>query len=241
MTLARSLAGGSIALCILALAAATPLGAQENEWQAPGWLMNAEYAPAFRVRDTVNKYGRYDAALKTVTLADLMKFHGHFCGGLVEAAGALRLAFDQIFPDGVVDRTDLRIASNNSACGGDVAAYLTGARTRFGSHLIDKTLTASEFVVQRVSTGKTARVLVREEAYPTEVRKQMSKIEAGDATTADFELFQQLQWDYARTIVSRPLSETFRLIDSAGYQWPQPPCPGLGRRKDNDYKDISKR
>ena len=29
---------------------------------------------------------------------------------------------DRLFPDGVVDRTDLRIASNNSACDGDVAA-----------------------------------------------------------------------------------------------------------------------
>jgi hypothetical protein len=28
------------------------------------------------------------------------------------------VAFDRLFPDGVLDRTDLRLASNNSAYGG---------------------------------------------------------------------------------------------------------------------------
>ena len=51
---------------------------------------------------------------------------GHVCGGLVESAASLRVAFDVLFSDGFIDRTDLRIVSNNSACGGDVASYLTG-------------------------------------------------------------------------------------------------------------------
>jgi formylmethanofuran dehydrogenase subunit E len=93
----------------------------------------------------VNKYGRYAKAAKTITLEDLIKFHGHFCGGLVEAATVLKVALNRLFPDGMIDRTDLRIASNNSACGGDVAAYLTGARARFGSHSIDK-MTGAERV-----------------------------------------------------------------------------------------------
>ncbi|MCK7494236.1 MAG: formylmethanofuran dehydrogenase subunit E family protein [Comamonadaceae bacterium] len=56
---------------------------------------------------------------KTITLKDLIKFHGHFCGGLVESASALRVAFDRLYPDGIIDRTDLRIVSNNSACGAE--------------------------------------------------------------------------------------------------------------------------
>ena len=104
------------------------------EWYFPEWLGNSPHAPFFQVRDTANKYGRYAKMTKIITLKDLIKFHGHLCGGLVESAGALRLAFDRLFPDGVIDRTDLRIVSNNSACGGDVAVYLTGARLRFASH-----------------------------------------------------------------------------------------------------------
>jgi formylmethanofuran dehydrogenase subunit E len=227
-------------LSTLSLIATSARGA-EGDWWSPDWLTKSPYSPSFEVRDTVNKYGRYADTTKTITLSDLIKFHGHFCGGLVESAGALKVAFDKLFSDGVVDRTDLRIASNNSACGGDVASYLTGARTRFASHVIDPKLTESEFVVQQVSTGKTVRVRVNPEAYPTEVRVQMRKIESGNFKPEDIDLFQELQWAYAKKIVTRPLSETFTLLESATYTWPEPPCKDLGTRKDNAYKAVPTR
>lgn len=231
--------GKVVGLCLALLMIPAPsLRAQAAEWWSPDWLMKSAYSPEFKVRDTVNKYGRYADKTKTITLSDLIKFHGHFCGGLVESAGALRLAFDNLFTDGIVDRTDLRIASSNSACGGDVAAYLAGARARFGSHVIDLKLTESEFVVQQVSTGKEVRVRVRPEAYPTDVRTQMRKIESGSFKPEDIDLFQELQWNYAQKIVTRPLSETFTLIESAGYVWPVPPCKDFGTRKDNAYKAV---
>lgn len=204
----------------------------------PQWLAEAPQTPRFQVRDTVNKYGRYARETKTVTLGDLIKFHGHFCGGLMESAGALRVLFDRLFPDGVIDRTDLRVASNNSACGGDVVAYLSGARTRFGSHLIDTALKESVFVVQRLSSGQTLKVRVNPAVYPTTVREQMRKIEVGGFEPADINLFQTLQWDYARRLTSQPLGESFIVEDAADYLWPAPPCKDLGRRRDNDYKDV---
>lgn len=237
------------AICVLLLVvvAATSPGSTQGEappalrditpeWFFPAWLGESAYAPSFQVRDTVNKYGRYAQQTKIITLKDLIKFHGHFCGGLVESAGALRLALDVLFPDGVIDRTDLRIISNNSACGGDVAAYLTGARSRFGSHHIDNTLKESEFIVQKVSTGETVRARVRPEAYPTDVRTQMKKIESGQFTPQDLDLFQKLQWQYARRLVTRPLTEAFQVEKLPDFSWPAPLCPDLGRRRDNDYK-----
>jgi formylmethanofuran dehydrogenase subunit E len=204
----------------------------------PAWLATAPHAPVFKVRDTVNKYGRYANETKIITLKDLIKFHGHFCGGLVEGATALRAAFDRLFPDGVIDRTDLRIASNNSACGGDVAAYLTGARTRFGSHLIDPKLKECDFVVQRVSTGKTVRVVINAATYPQDVRTQMKKIESGNFTPADIDRFQDLQWDYAKQLVNQPANKSVELTDDPDYTWPAPPCQDMGRRRDNDYKNV---
>ena len=206
------------------------------EWYFPEWLGTSPHAPYFQVRDTTNKYGRYARLTKTITLKDLIKFHGHFCGGLVESAGALRMAFDRLFPDDVIDRTDLRLISNNSACGGDVAAYLTGARLRFASHHIDNALKESEFILQKVSTGETIRVKVKPEAYPAEVRTQMKKIESGNFTPQDLDLFQELQWNYARRLVNRPLKESFMVEKVNGYPWPEPICQDLGKRKDNDYK-----
>lgn len=213
-------------------------GDNTPDWYYPDWLATAPYAPVFQVRDTVNKYGRYARETKTITLKDLIKFHGHFCGGLVEGAMVLKVAFDRLFPDGVVDRTDLRIASSNSACGGDVAAYLTGARARFGSHLIDPALKESDFVVQRVSNGRTVRAVINAATYPKDVRTQMKKIESGRFSPADIDLFQDLQWAYARKLASRPAIESVEATDDPDYAWPAPPCQDLGKRRDNDYKNV---
>lgn len=231
-------------LCALLLILSLPAwaGADDGpDWYYPAWLAGAPHAPAFQVRDTVNKYGRYAQETKTVTLKDLIKFHGHFCGGLVEGATALKVAFDRLFPDGVVDRTDLVIASNNSACGGDVAAYLTGARARFGSHLIDPKLKESDFVVKRLSTGMTMRVVINAGTYPHDVRTQMKKIESGRFEPADIDRFQDLQWAYARKLTSRPAIESVEVTDDPAYVWPAPPCQDLGRRRDNDYKNVPTR
>lgn len=225
-------------LALATPASAAPLADNTADWYYPQWLAEAPYAPVFRVRDTVNKYGRYASETKTVTIKDLIKFHGHFCGGLVEGATALRVAFDRLFPDGIVDRTDLVIASNNSACGGDAAAYLTGARTRFGTHLIDLGLKESDFVVKRVSTGKSVRVVINAATYPHDVRTQMKKIESGKFEPPDIDLFQDLQWAYAKKLVSRPSIESVDVRDNPDYVWPAPPCKDMGKRRDNDYRNV---
>ncbi len=208
----------------------------DNHAMLPTWLASAPYLPQFQVRDTRHKYGRYDPALKTVTVADLIRFHGHLCGGLMEAVVALRAAFDALFPDGVIDRIDLAIISNNSACGGDVAAYLTGARARFGSHVIDLTLRGGEFIVRRMSTGETVHVHMHPDVYPSEVKAQMRKLESGDYGPEDIDLFGELQWAYAGRLAFRPASESVIIKILRDFTWPDPTCDDLGRRTDNDFK-----
>lgn len=213
-----------------------PAGVSPAEWFFPDWLANAPHAPTFKVLDTVNKYGRYANETKTITLGDLIKFHGHFCGGLVESAASLRVAFDVLFPDGIIDRTDLRIVSNNSACGADVASYLAGARLRFGSHQIDNKLTESEFYLQKVSSGRTVHVKLNPAVYPKEVKTQMKKIESGSVEPKDIDLFQELQWAYARRMVSSPLKGSFLIEEVTDFAFPKSVCEDLGRRRDNDFK-----
>ena len=243
--LVRQITTRLVVLTALAIVAASPaLAAQPSadtpDWFYPQWLAEAPHAPVFKVRDTGKKSARSAAETKTITIKDLIKFHGHFCGGLVEGATALRVAFDRLFPDGVVDRTDLAIASNNSARGGDVAAYLSGARARFGSHLIDPALKESDFVVRRISNGKSVRVVINAATYPEDVRVQMRKIESGKFEPADIDLFQDVQWAYAKKLVGRPAIESVDVTDDPTYAWPEQPCKPLGPRRDNDYKHVPK-
>ncbi|MFC1836446.1 formylmethanofuran dehydrogenase subunit E family protein [Thermodesulfobacteriota bacterium] len=214
------------------------IGSQGPERYYPEWLAEAPYTPAFYAKDTMHKYGRYDSEAKQITIKDLIKFHGHLCGGLVEASCALSLALQELFEDGIIDRTDLRIVSNNSACGADVASYLTGARVRFASHSIDKQLKGGGFVVQRISKGQTVRVWRNPAVYPTEVKAQMKKIQSEAFGSEDIDLFGRLQWGYAKRLVNNPLKESFFVEKIPNYQWPEPICKDLGDRTDNNYKNA---
>ena len=75
------------AALLLSAASLTPSGAHaaDPEWWSPEWLTTSPYSPSFEVRDTVNKYGRYAGKTKTITLGDLIKFHGHSVEGWSKA------------------------------------------------------------------------------------------------------------------------------------------------------------
>jgi len=126
-------------------------------WYAPDWLDEAVALPQFEVIDARSAQSRLDLRPKTVTIADLVLFHGHACDGLLRGAYALRALADAAFPGRPFDRTDLLVVSKNSPCLGDLAAYLTGARARFGTHRLDDRLGVG-FIVQVLSSGETWEV-----------------------------------------------------------------------------------
>ncbi len=39
-------------------------------------------------------------------------------------------------------------------------------------------------------------------------------------------------------MVNRPLKESFIVEEVKGYKWPEPVCKDLGKRRDNDYKNV---
>ncbi len=205
-------------------------------------ITGSPYSPVFTVKDTQFKYGPYDNKTKTVTIHDLIKFHGHMCGGLVETAVLSKAALDSLFADtgGVVDRTDLRVASNNSACIGDVLEYLTGARYRFNAHCIDKNLTGDSIIIQKVSTGKAIKASLNKNYFPGKLRELMKKIEAGSFTMDDINQFGKLQYDFSMQLVNSPREKTVKLMHLENFPCSHQKLPREARRKDNDYKDVNK-
>ncbi len=116
------------------------------------------------------------------------------------------MAFDALFDGGIVDRTDLRIASQQlrGLGGGDVASHPRAHPLRL--HLIDSKLSESEFVVQQVSTGETIRVRVRPRGLshgictaPRCCKIEIRRLQTGKGHRP----LQDLQWAYAKKIVTR--------------------------------------
>ena len=210
---------------------APPAAHETADWFYPGWMANAPDAPVFEVRDTESSLGPYARQSKTITLKDLVKMHGHPCDGLVTAACALSVGLRELYPDGVIDRTDTGGICNNSPCYGDVVEYLTGGRIRFGTQKIDPSL-GNEFILYRFSTHQAVKVTLKPGVFPIAVSRLEARIRRGDFFVADMRRCQQLEWDYARNLLQRPLTESFTVMPLANFTWQPDAYEHLGKRGD---------
>ncbi|GAB4242037.1 MAG: hypothetical protein Kow00109_17670 [Acidobacteriota bacterium] len=188
-------------------------------------LVKAPYAPKVLVVDTVSSLGPLARDFQEVTLLDLVRFHGHACDGLVAAAVGLAYGLRQLFPTGPVDRTDLEVAVNASACYGDVAAYLTGARHRYGTLHVDPQL-GDEWILRRRSTDQTVRVRLKDGVKPAELPALEATLRGEECPAELIERVQRIQTEFARRLVQLPPDELFVLEFPANFPYPPgPPRP----------------
>ncbi len=203
------------------------------------WLTTSTFSPTFSVRDTESSLGPYDALLKELTLNDLVRMHGHACDGLVTAAAAFRVGLDELYPQGVIDRTDTGCLTNNSPCFGDVAAYLTGGRIRFGTQKIDPSM-GSRFLIHRFSTQETVEVALRPGLFPEALRELETKVRGGHCTQQELLACQAAQWAFARGLLQRPLTESFTIRRLPEFVWTPDVYSQRGRRGDIINRDWAR-
>ena len=177
------------------------------------------YAPVVKVVDTVSSLGPLAAEPQVVTLADLVRFHGHPCDGLVVAAAGIAEGLKRLFPDGVVDRTDLVAAVNRSACYGDAAAYLTGTRSRYGLLVTDPSL-GDEWIVGRRSTGQSVRVILRAGFKPPELAGMERALRAAACPPALIAAVQGLQRRFALAVLAVPPERAFEVRPLQRFPYP---------------------
>jgi formylmethanofuran dehydrogenase subunit E len=149
-----------------------------------------------------------DSAARTVTLADLVRFHGHPCDGLVAASAAIAYGLGVLFPEGVVDRTDVTAAVNASPCYGDAAAYLTGARARYHTLVIDERL-GDTWILHRRSTGRTVAVSLKAGVKPKELPGLEKELRSEGCDSPLIRRVQELQSGYAKAVLASPPSRIF--------------------------------
>jgi formylmethanofuran dehydrogenase subunit E len=211
-----------VALTASALAADGPLTLAE--------AAAMPYAPVVRVVDTVSSLGPLATEPQVVTLADLVRDHGHPCDGLLVAAAGIADGLKRLFPDGVVDRTDLVAAVNRSACYGDVAAYLTGARSRYGSLVIDPSL-GDEWIVGRRSSGQSVRIILRAGFKPPELAGMERELRAAACPPALIAAVQGLQRRFALAVLAVPPERAFEVLPLPRFPYPTgEPRPDTAKR-----------
>jgi formylmethanofuran dehydrogenase subunit E len=208
-------------------------------WYFFAWAGGASTTPVFQVLDTESSLGPYATHTKAITMKDLVKYHGHLCDGLVVASMALQAGLSWLYPEGVIDRTDTGVMTNNSPCFGDAAAYLSGGRIRFGTQKINPDLKI-EFILCRFSTRKAVDVALKPDVFPTDVAEIEARIRAGDFSPEDIDECQRRQWDFARHVLDTPPQELFTVRWLPDFEWTPDAYPSCGPRGDVVCKEVAR-
>jgi formylmethanofuran dehydrogenase subunit E len=208
----------------------------------PAWAATARYLQPLTVVDTDSALGRRNLHPKSVTLEDMARLHGHLCDGLVTAWVELSAALRVLFPDGVVDRTDVRTVSKNAPCWSDAGAWMTGARINQGTLTLDNSV-GDGFIVQRLSTGRAVRVSLQPGVYPAELaaleRSIRSRRALGEAVApAEIDRFEAGANAYSRRLLNTPPEQAVVLESLSDYSFPDRSQNPLAARSDTIDRDV---
>jgi formylmethanofuran dehydrogenase subunit E len=182
-----------------------------DDWFFPNWAANAAYNQPIRVRDTDSALGRYSLRTKEIGLKDLARMHGHLCDGLVIAFVQIKAAAARLFPDGIIDRTDLRAVSKNGPCWVDAVSWMTGARINFQTLRIDSSV-GDGFIIQKISTGETYQVSLKPGVFPAPLAAAEASIRKARAddravSAAEIDALERLSEQLSLKMLTTPPAE----------------------------------
>ena len=210
------------------------------DWFYPAWAAQAPYNYPIQVRDTDSALGRYSLKTKEIGLKDLARMHGYLCDGLVIAFVEIKAVLERLFPDGVVDRSDLRAVSKNGPCWVDAVAFMTGARINFQTLRIDNTI-GDGFIIQKISTGETYQVSLKPGVFPAkqaalEAHIRASRAEGKPVTPAEIDELERQADQLNRSLLMTPPSGLLDLRPLPNYRFV--PMDLLGGRGDIVNKNM---
>ena len=210
---ARLWAGWLIVLAFTSHVSCFAQGGTDNtpDWFYPDWAATARFNAPVRVLDTDSALGRYSLKPKELGLKDLSRVHGHMCDGLVISFIEIKAALERLFPDGIVDRTDLRAVSKNGSCWVDTVAMMTGARINFQTLRIDNAI-GDGFIIQRISTGEAYEVRLKQGVFPVEQARLEARIRESrklgqPVSAADIDRVEVMANDLSRRLLNSPAAD----------------------------------
>lgn len=170
-----------------------------------------------KVNDTDFSKGRL-GNIQTINIDDVAKFHGHKCDGLVEAFLALELALNEIYPNGIVDRTNTRVISKSSPCMADVAIYLTGGRYQFNTFYIDNEIDGL-FIVEKIDIEEKILVQRKENVKPQKIDELGKVAIQKKLNSCQLNKLKALEEEYSEKLLKGISSDFFDLKKVKNLEW----------------------
>jgi len=209
-------------------------------WYAP--MVAMPYAPVFEILATRGTQGRYYQRTYAVTIKDMIKWHGHDCEGTTHAANSMKVAFEILFPDGIIDRSVLSAISGTGPCWSDAVAFLTGARLQYGNLGFFKNKDYSHAVLLYRQDTKVAvlatwkkginnipgepvvlpgKITWKPVVNMQEVIKLKKEVKnaKGHPTPYQVDLLRYYQWKHVNDVLSHPLQDSYQAKIIKNFKW----------------------
>jgi len=200
-------------------------------------IMNATLAqnPTIEVLDTNFSKGSLNHTQK-IALNDVAKFHGHLCDGLIVGFIGAKEALLQLYPDGIIDRTNTRIISKSSPCLTDVAIYVTGGRYQFDTFFVSDSINYA-FVIQRISDGKTLGVKLKPGIKPSEIDRLGKLANEKKLNACELEELHKLEDAFSKQMLTYNPKDIFSIEEVPNFIW-NPNLKNNFIKTDTVNKDI---
>ncbi len=169
-----------------------------------------------KTNDTDFSKGRL-GNIQEISMDDVVKFHGHLCDGVAVGFLGLKEALLQLYPDGIVDRTNTRIVSNPSPCLTDVAVYLTGGRYQYNTFYVNKI--PSLFIVQRLDNNQTLQIKLREGVKPKEIDSLSNLAVDNKLSSCELEHLRELENSFTDKLLSMSAKDIFEVTPLSNFTW----------------------
>lgn len=225
----------------------TPKSCNVHAWYIPKYFQSAPNYLTLHVRDTDSALGRYNKQgnIKEMTINDVVKYHGHLCDGVVFSFLQLSVGLSKLFPDGVIDRTDIAGVCKNSPCMVDTLSYLTGAKINFQTLCIDASA-GTAHIIQKISTGETYKVSLAEGMFSKELYEAEKMIKARqkkgiEVLPSQIDKAEKLADVFTYKMMHTPLEKLVKVEKLTNYQFaPNEDVSAFGSRSDIKNKLVKR-
>lgn len=173
--------------------------------------------PSMEVLDTNFSKGSLNNK-QTITLNDVVKFHGHLCDGLVVGFLGAKEALYKLYPDGLVDRTNTRIISKSSPCLTDVAIYLTGGRYQFNTFFVSDSINYI-YIIQRISDGKAFGVNLKPGIKPKEIDSLGNLANTKKLNACELKELRKLEEAFSKKMLDSNPIDDFMIEEIFNFSW----------------------
>lgn len=155
---------------------------------------------------------------ESIQIDDLVHFHGHLCDGLVLGFMGMQKALYTLFPDSLIDRTNVRVISRSSPCLTDAGIYLSGGRYQFNTFYVSDSIEFL-YIVQRIDNGKTVGINTKQGLVPNEIKTLGAKAIKGELDACQLNELRTLEDNFIIQLLNTDSADLFQLVELQNLIW----------------------